>query len=62
MSRARPTFGEHDGNSTYCDKCGCRITIGKCKHGVTPPRIRQYDVEPVTDRIEYGPTAKGGQG
>lgn len=25
---------ENDSNSTYCPKCGCRITRGRCKHGV----------------------------
>ena len=29
---------ENDTNSTYCPKCQCRITRGRCAHGVN-----QYD-------------------
>lgn len=32
---------EDDSNSTYCEKCGCRITIGKCKHGVRAVQDRE---------------------
>lgn len=39
--RARKTSttaaNEHDGNSTYCEACGCRITQGRCAHGIMPP-------------------------
>lgn len=28
---------ENDNNSTYCEACKCRITAGKCKHGIRPP-------------------------
>lgn len=37
----RKTFNvepsENDNNSTYCEACKCRITVGKCKHGIRPP-------------------------
>ena len=32
-----PGLHEDDTNSTYCADCGCRITGGMCKHGVTQP-------------------------
>lgn len=32
---------ENDTNSTYCEACGCRITIGRCQHGVMPPQKKQ---------------------
>ncbi len=28
---------ENDSNSTYCEDCGCRITQGRCEHGIMPP-------------------------
>ena len=33
------TTHEDDNNSTFCKACGCRITKGKCQHGVTLPPI-----------------------
>lgn len=37
--------GENDSNSTYCKDCKCRITAGKCKHGITPPDKRSPEVK-----------------
>lgn len=28
---------ENNNNSTYCEKCGCRITRGQCEHGMKSP-------------------------
>ncbi len=34
---------ENDSNSTYCEKCGCRITAGRCEHGVMPPQNKNLN-------------------
>lgn len=42
---------EDDSNSTYCEKCGCRITQGRCQHGITPPN-KLNNLTPTTPNFE----------